>query len=101
MEWKVYYHNINSNQIEIFDIFSISSINADIKRLLAKEKDKEQFNEKLQSYIAHCFQARTEWEIFIEQSIGQGKPMKTDVYKQLKLNWDRFVDYIWSFKLGG
>ena len=47
-------------------------------------------------------------EYYLDRKVGENKPRyghvnladceKIDVYDQLSLNWDEFVDYVWSFK---
>ena len=36
--------------------------------------------------------------IYMASWVVQSKPIKIDIYSQVKLNWNRFVDYCWSFK---
>lgn len=44
----------------------------------------------------YYFWSKTEWEVIVSPWVGKGGDEKIDVYDQLKLNWDKFVDYVWS-----
>lgn len=39
---------------------------------------------------------REPYRLYVNPDVGE----KTDVYEQVMLNWDLFVDYVWSHKKG-
>lgn len=63
-----------------------------------KYKTKEEFAKKLDSIMRYYFWNRCEHEVIIAPWVGNAKEMKIDVYDQLHMNWDKFVDYVWNFK---
>lgn len=46
--------------------------------------------------MKYYFWSKCEWEIIICPWVGKADDIKIDVYDQLMLNWDKFVDYVWS-----
>ena len=44
------------------------------------------------------FWSKFEWELVLTEWTGRDNPTqkKVDVYDQLLLNWDRFIDYLWE-----
>lgn len=99
MVWNVYYHNFNQNKIEIKNIFDHGGFNKGVKEILDKCKTKEELAEELRMELAYYFRSRAEWETVIKPWCGGGdyEGIKIDVYDQVMLNWDLFVDYCWSF----
>lgn len=100
MVWNVYYHNFNQNKIEIYNIFDHGSFNKSVKEILGKNQTKEEFAGELLMELVYYFRGRAEWETVIKPWCGGGdyKGIKIDVYDQVMLNWDVFVDYVWFFK---
>lgn len=49
----------------------------------------------------YWFWSKCEYEIVISPWVGRNKEeaeVKIDIYDQVMLNFNRFVDYCWSFK---
>ena len=42
--------------------------------------------------------SKSEYEIIVSPWVGRAEDIKIDVYSQVHMNWDRFVDYVWSFR---
>ena len=42
--------------------------------------------------------SKCEYEIILSPLTGRADDIKIDVYDQIMMNFDRFVDYCWSFK---
>lgn len=100
MEWYVYYDEFNQNKIVPLNIFKHHTFNQDVLKLLKSDLTKEQFEEELDRKLLYSFWSKCEYEtiIYMASWVGQSKPIKIDIYSQVKLNWNRFVDYCWSFK---
>lgn len=100
MKWNVYFHNYNKNEIEPYNIFNHSCFTYEVKQAIKKYKDKDTFAEKLKIKLAYYFWSKCEWEIIISPWIGKKESCneKIDVYDQVMLNWDIFVDYVWNNK---
>ena len=48
----------------------------------------------------YYFWGRSEYEVVIYPWCGGGEKesKKIDVYTQIMMNWDKFVEYVWGFK---
>jgi hypothetical protein len=96
--WNVFYHNINSDRIETFNIFRHGGLVADIASLVKKRKNKEEFAEELRRSLFYHFGSKCEWEVLIAPWCGsrENKPIKVDVCWQIMNNWDVFLEYAWD-----
>lgn len=100
MEWNVYRYDFNRKEIVIFNIFIHSEFKTRVESHLKKCDNKEEFAEQLRKELIYVYWSRSEYEILIRAWCGGygDEEVKVDIYSQVKLNWDRFVDYCWSFK---
>lgn len=101
MEWNVYYYDINRKKIDIYNVFEHSGFAKHVKQWLKKCNIKEGFAEKLKQEVKYYFWSKAEWETLISgwpPTKDREEEVKIDVYQQICLNWDVFVDYLWSFK---
>lgn len=60
-----------------------------------------EFKEKLRKELMYWFWSKCEYEVVISPWVGRNKEeaeVKIDIHDQVMLNFDRFVDYCWSFK---
>lgn len=100
MEWNVYYYNINRKVIETYNIFNHSAFKTGVLSLCDNKKThnmpKFNFEESLHSLLRYYFWAKSEWEILLTPWIGENLTKKIDVYNQVRLNWNTFVDYCWN-----
>ena len=119
MNWNVFIYDFNKKKIKVKNLFNISiTFNEDFEVL----KDqilkgdiatKEEFADKLKSILMYTFWCRREYEIAIsdlcwtyrdaadEMKIKEYEHYcktaeKIDIYSQIEMNWDRFVDYVWN-----
>ena len=101
MEWYVFIDDFNSKSIRKYNIFDHYYFYNNCKRL-AKQKDitKEQFAEKVERDLLYCFWSKCEYETVISSFPPDTsfKEKKIDVYWQVMLNFDRFIDYLWENK---
>lgn len=98
MEWNVYYYDINRKQITTFNIFRHGRFREDVQEYLCKYNDKTEFAENVRHSLSYFFRCKSEYEILIRAWCGSDgdKEVKIDVYSQVMLNFDRFIDYVWS-----
>ena len=119
MTWNVFIYDFNKRKIEVKNLFNISiTFNEDFEAL----KDqilkgdiatKEEFADKLKSILKYTFWCRREYEIAIsdlcwtyrdatdEMKVKEYEHYcqtaeKIDIYSQVEMNWDKFVDYVWN-----
>lgn len=98
MEWMVYYFDCNRQEMAAYNALARE---ADIKKLLKKSATKAEFAEELRKEMMYRYWSKAEWEIIISPWCGgnaEESAQKIDVYDQLRMNWDKVVDYCWSFK---
>jgi hypothetical protein len=124
LEWNVFHHNVNAKKIERYNVFNHSSFyNSVIKIAKNKETFSEDLRKEVMYYFwAKCEMevVITSWPPYIDAKeyerltkenntwIEQrGEPArclnvcmtvgeKIDIYEQLMLNWDKFVEYTWN-----
>lgn len=97
-EWNVYYHSINGHKIETYNVFKHGSFIEGVKKLLKECDTREKLAEGLKLLAMCCFWGKSEWELILSPWGGNADPVKIDVYDQLRLNWDVFVNYVWDLK---
>lgn len=85
---------------EVVNVFNLSrSFNTSLYKLKRKKiADKKEFEEELRRILSYSFWGRCEYEHLIVSwpPIKNESGYKTDVYEQVRLNWDHFVDYVWE-----
>lgn len=118
MKWYVYREHFNSHEIEVFDVFRHISFRDNTINLKKKNLGKDEFSKELKSIAMYYFWSKCEYEVVItswppyidnaelqrlnkedpayEQNVRLSVGRKVDVYQQLELNWDRFVDYVYD-----
>lgn len=108
MQWNVYYHDFNRRKITTFNVFDHGRFCADLAKLARQRKkgddgkthyiSKEEFTKGMKSLLMYYYWSKCEWEIVIGPWVGdyEKEAVKIDVYDQLKLNFDIFVDYVWG-----
>lgn len=89
-EWNVVYFNINSGKYEKYNVLRGPLLD-DIRKRTGKKCSRQNFSEIVRECCMDRYWRKAEWEILLHES----SPKKVDVYDQLLLNWDRFVDYVW------
>jgi hypothetical protein len=65
LEWNVFYHNVNKNKIETFNIFNHWKFAEDVQKYLKKFKDKDEFAEELRRDLFYYFGSKCEYEVII------------------------------------
>lgn len=101
MKWNVYIYNINRRKIETWNVFDHGRFVADVKKHLKECETKEKFAIELQCELHYYYWAKAEWEIIITSWVGGDRKKdatKIDVYSQVMMNWDLFLNYIWENK---
>ena len=99
--WNVIYGNFNSGRIEVFNVFNHYSFAADCQKIAKKYKDdKEKFAEELKRSLMYFFWSKCEWEVIVSHwpPKDRDRDEKIDVYDQVILNWQSFLDYTWEHR---
>ena len=120
--------SFNKKSIEKFNIFDHGRFFEDVKKALKENQNKEEFAKEIRKCLIYYFWSKCEYEVVItswvpritkdeldrlnedfKKSVDNGyEPYslcvspevrkKIDIYDQVMLNFDKFVDYIWSFR---
>ena len=101
LKWNVFIFNINSKKIEVYNIFDHFGFYNCVKADLKKIKNKKEFENSLRSHLIYYFGFKAEWEVIIAPWVGGDRDKcaeKIDVYNQVIMNFDLFLDYVWSHK---
>lgn len=101
LEWNVFYYDINSKKIRVANILDHNGLCKDIEKALHKCKNRDDFAENVRLSLMYYFWSRSEWETVIHPWIGDDNAaIKVDIYWQVRMNWDRFIDYLWYIPQG-
>jgi len=101
LEWNVYIGNFNQRSIEVYNIFNHYRFWEDcIKNKKKNKNNKEEFVKQLNTDLQYYYWCKCEWEVTIHHfpENKRMKDKKIDVYQQVRMNWDRFIDYLWNNK---
>lgn len=117
LEWCVWHCRFDGSKIEQRNIFELShNFNRRFESLLQRSKDesmtKEVFGKELDSILMYCYWSKREYEIciadlpwFSEDDLDKTRKQykrwlsgtkKVDVYDQIKMNWEPFLNYVWG-----
>ena len=99
LEWNVYVGNFNAKKIETHNVFHHTRFTEDCHKAAKKFKDdKAAFAEEVRRSLMYYYWSKCEWEVVIEHwpPVQRFQSTKVDVYSQVMLNWDRFIDYLWE-----
>jgi hypothetical protein len=102
MEWKVIRFNINRRKIESYNVFKHASFYREVAKICAGCPRKQVFAEELRRNAMYYFWSKCAWEVIIsewppappERNVAE----KIDVYDQLRMNWEHFVNYVWRHR---
>jgi len=104
LSWKVWYGDFNSGRIETDDVFDHPGFRDDCRKAARKyAKDKDAFAEAVRKSLMYYFWSKCEWEIILShwppsEHSSRFRAEKIDVYDQIMLNWEIFIDYVWEHK---
>lgn len=117
MVWNVFYFDPNKRKIVIRNLFKMSvTFNEDFEKFkytMQGNVTRENFEANLKSILMYTFWCRREHEIAVsdlcwtypdatdEMKVREYEhycktAQKIDIYSQVQMNWDRFVDYVWK-----
>lgn len=99
MHWRVFVDDFNEKRIKEYDIFEHHSFAEDVKKAYKKHRtDFDAFAEKVRGSLFYHFCSKCEWEVIVSAwpPSERVKERKVDVYEQVMLNWDVFIEYVWT-----
>lgn len=118
LSWNVLFEDFNKKEIIYYDIFKGGHYEEIAKRLKKLTNSKEEFTEEFKHQLRYQFWGRSEYEVvvtswppYIEKeeldrinqeavkyrtNVNLTVGRKIDIYEQLKMNWQQFIDYVWN-----
>lgn len=94
LEWNVWCNDLNTNNIKPFNVFNHCGFNNAVTDIFSKRLYMDEFEEMIDKEAKYYFWYKAEYEVLIGGLFG--RKTKIDIYSQLKLNWDKFIDYLWN-----
>ena len=98
IEWYVYYHDFNAQKIIKWNVFNHGTFAEKVNKLLQENLSRDEFADSLKKYLMYYMWSKCEYEIILSPWTGRADDIKIDVYDQIMMNFDRFVEYCLSFK---
>ena len=100
LQWFVFYRSMYKDEITTFNVFDHLSFTKDITYALVSSKTKQDFAKERRRELMYYFWAKCEYEVIVSACPPNNiiPEIKIDVYQQIIINWDIFVDYIWNKK---
>lgn len=121
-EWNVYVKDMNHREIKPYNIFKHGRFVNEIEEIIEQYgNSKEEFATQVKSALMYYFWSKCEWETVItswppritkeeldrlnaemDREYYSLSPRletaeKIDIYQQVMLNWEHFINYLWSF----
>ena len=96
--WNVLYNSFSESGIKTFNVFDHWRFAKEVNECLSKISNKVDFANELRSDLFYYFCSKCEWEIVVSPWTGDREKgaIKIDVYDQVMMNWELFLDYVWS-----
>lgn len=100
MVWNVFRYNSNKHVVEEFNVSTHFDFAVAVDKLKKECKTKVDFAIELERKLLYYFWSKYEYEICVSGlfSYREGLEQKIDIYSQIMMNYDIFVDYIWGNK---
>ena len=99
LEWNAAYYSLNGHKLKTFNVLNHVGLRIDLGKLARKRGlTREQFEEGVRKELIYHFWSKCEWEFVISEWPPNEKVdgSKVDVFDQIWMNKDRFVDYLWK-----
>lgn len=104
LKWFVFVEDINKKRIKVYNIFEHKDFMEDCDGAwgdyINEHRDFSKFKKDIESNLMYYFWSKCEWEIVLSDfpPSDSFQKKKIDVYQQVKINWDKFIDYLSDFR---
>jgi len=88
--------DFNQDKIEVYDVVPMFIREIEAISKSKRPKTKDELDEMLDQEAMYHFWSKCEYEILIRDWPSGKEEEKIDVYDQLKMNWNNFVDFFWE-----
>ena len=99
LEWNVWYYDQNIDKIRPFNIFDHKGFNNDISYIFTQAPrifNITPFQKEINKIAMYYFWCKAEYEVNLCDWFKGDAKTKIDIYNQLKLNWDKFIGWLWQ-----
>lgn len=98
LEWNVYIEDWNNKTIIAHNVFNHYSFMEDCRKIAKKYKERDEFEHQIRSSLMYYYWSKCEWEIILSgwPATDNFDEKKIDVYDQVAMNWNHFIDYVWE-----
>lgn len=99
LEWWVYFGDFNAGEIKRYNIFAHSGFWQDLVKCARERNDDfDGFSAFVYYRLQYYFWAKCEYEVIVGHFPGGArfKDRKVDIFDQILMNWDRFIEYVWE-----
>lgn len=96
LNWNVYWYNQNIDAIESFNVFSHRGFHRAVLDIFNAYQHMDEFETAIEKEAMYCFWCKAEYEVVVRGLFQYKAGRKIDIYDQLKLNWDKFIEYLWD-----
>jgi hypothetical protein len=98
IKWNVIIEDANRRKITTYNIFDHHYFTEDCIQIAKESVSKDEFAEQIKRSARYFFGSKCEWEVIVSEfPPGSRIPeLKIDVYYQLQLNFEQFIDYLWN-----
>ena len=98
LTWRVF--KIINNQVVAYNIFENCDFNNEIVDLLTlvenKKIDFPRFSSAIKNSLIYYFWSKYEHEVSISKPFKLMGSEKVDIYSQVMMNFDNFINYLWK-----
>ena len=118
LSWNVLFEDFNKKEIAYYDIFKGGHFEKLAREIKSRVSTKEEFIEEFRIKLMSLFWARSEYEVVVTSwppyidkeeldrlnqedikyrtNVNLTVGRKIDIYDQLQMNWNQFIDYVWN-----
>ena len=99
LQWNVLIGDFNSKEIQTYNIFDHYRFKEDCDDIWKYfEGNRPVFESEIKKNLRYYFWSKCEWEVVIQHwpPSEHFRDKKIDVYDQVMMNWDIFIDYVWN-----
>lgn len=97
--YNVFRYNMNSKEIEYFNVFDHFGFYEACKKAFNKYKENpSEFSEAVRKNAFYYFAFKAEYEVLIKAWCGGTgeEEIKIDIYQQLQMNWKSFIAVVYG-----
>lgn len=112
LEWNVFVSSWGKG-IEVYNVFDHDRFYSELVQLRKKfgkrnatQLERAIFEERVKRALFYWFGSKCEWEVVVtdwpphidDKERFEKESLKVDVYKQIMMNWQHFIIYVWAYR---